>query len=147
VGLVTYEGYTEEAIIPVPGDVPTLGFGTTGGVKLGDKTTPPKALRRALIDIQKFEGAVKSCVRMPLTQTEYDLLVDFSYQYGAATLCKSTMVREINAGNYEASCRGYLLYKRVAGRDCSLPGSTCRGVWVRSKARYDACMLAVGGGT
>jgi len=35
-------------VIPVKGDVPTIGFGTTTGVKLGDTTTPPKALARAL---------------------------------------------------------------------------------------------------
>ncbi len=62
VGIVAHEGYSDAAYIPVPGDVPTIGFGTTGGVKLGDRTTPTKALSRALTDIQKFEGALKECV-------------------------------------------------------------------------------------
>ena len=48
VGIVLHEGYTDRAVIPVKGDVPTIGFGTTSGVKLGDTTTPPKALARAL---------------------------------------------------------------------------------------------------
>lgn len=47
VGIVLHEGYTDHAVIPVKGDVPTIGFGTTTGVKLGDTTTPPKALARA----------------------------------------------------------------------------------------------------
>ena len=59
VGLVMQEGYTDRAVIPVKGDVPTIGFGTTGGVKMGDTITPPKALARALTDVQKFEGALK----------------------------------------------------------------------------------------
>ena len=46
VGIVLHEGYTDRAVIPVKGDVPTIGFGTTTGVKLGDTTTPPKALAR-----------------------------------------------------------------------------------------------------
>jgi lysozyme len=29
VGLVLHEGYSDRAIIPVKGDVPTLGFGST----------------------------------------------------------------------------------------------------------------------
>ena len=46
VGLVQYEGYTDRAVIPVPGDVPTIGFGTTEGVSMGDRTTP-HALRHS----------------------------------------------------------------------------------------------------
>ncbi len=41
VGIVLHEGYTDRAVIPVKGDVPTIGFGTTTGVKLGDTITPP----------------------------------------------------------------------------------------------------------
>lgn len=54
VGLALHEGYSDKAIIPVKGDIATIGFGTTGGVKLGDTITPPRALMRALQDIQKF---------------------------------------------------------------------------------------------
>ena len=46
VGIVLHEGYTDRAVIPVKGDVPTIGFGTTTGVKLGD--TPPRRRRRWL---------------------------------------------------------------------------------------------------
>ena len=38
VGIVLHEGYTDRAVIPVKGDVPTIGFGTTSGVKIGDTT-------------------------------------------------------------------------------------------------------------
>ncbi|MGL4639742.1 MAG: glycoside hydrolase family protein, partial [Shewanella sp.] len=62
VGLLAHEGYREQAYIPVPGDVPTIGFGTTVGVKMGDKITPPSAIARALQDANKFEGALKQCV-------------------------------------------------------------------------------------
>ncbi|MBD3814505.1 MAG: lysozyme, partial [Betaproteobacteria bacterium] len=31
VGIVLHEGYTDRAVIPVKGDVPTIGFGTTTG--------------------------------------------------------------------------------------------------------------------
>ena len=39
VGIVLHEGYTDRAVIPVKGDVPTIGFGTTSGVKIGDLAT------------------------------------------------------------------------------------------------------------
>lgn len=70
VGIVIHEGYTDRAVIPVKGDVPTIGFGGTTKtdgtpVKLGDQTTPPEALARVLRDVQKFEGAIKTCVIVP----------------------------------------------------------------------------------
>lgn len=147
VGLIMHEGYTDTAIIPVKNDRPTVGFGSTfradgTPVQLGDKITPPQAVARTLAHIQKDETSIKQCVTAPLSQTEYDLMVDFAYQYGVKRLCESAMVGEANRGNYEASCNGYLLYKRTPdGFDCSTPGNKrCRGVWLRSKARYDKCV-------
>lgn len=104
VGIALNEGYTEKAVIPIPGDVPTLGFGTTGGVKLGDKTNPPAALSRALQDVNKFEGALKKCVKVPLHQYEYDSLVDFAYNVGPTKFCGSTLVKKLNAGDYAGAC-------------------------------------------
>lgn len=104
VGVTQYEGYTGTAVQPLPGDVPTIGFGTTAGVRMGDKITPPVALARALTDISKFEGAIKQCVRVPLHQYEYDAYVSLAYNIGAARFCDSTLVRELNAGNYESAC-------------------------------------------
>lgn len=105
VGIVLHEGYTDRAVIPVPGDVPTLGFGTTEGVQIGDTTTPPKALARALTGINKFEGAVKQCVTVPLHQYEYDAALSLSYNIGASAFCSSTVVQRFNAGDYSEACR------------------------------------------
>jgi lysozyme len=146
--LVGHEGYTDRAVIPVKGDVPTVGFGSTvredgSRVEMGDTITPQKAIARSLWHIQKDERGIKSCITAPLSQVEYDLMVDFSYQYGVPKLCKSSMAREANAGNYAQSCAAYLEYKKVAGYDCSTPGNRrCAGVWTRSQERYQACMAA-----
>ncbi len=148
VGLIAHEGYTDEAVIPVKGDRPTVGFGSTfkedgSPVKMGDTITPQKAIARTLAHVQKDERGLKSCVIAPLNQVEYDLMVNFAYQYGSDSLCKSSIVKFANAGNYKASCEAYLLYKRVNGYDCSTPGSKrCPGVWLRSKERYNTCMDA-----
>ena len=42
VGIAVHEGYKDEAYIPVRGDVPTIGFGTTAGVKMGRKSPPAR---------------------------------------------------------------------------------------------------------
>ena len=148
VALVTHEGYTGSAVVPTQGDRPTVGFGSTfrddgSPVRLGDTITPPQALARTLAHIQKDESALRQCVTAPLHQREYDLLVDFSYQYGAKATCASSMVRLANAGRYAESCGAYLRYRFAAGYDCSTPGNKrCWGVWTRQLNRHNQCMEA-----
>ncbi len=147
VGLITHESYTDRAIIPVPGDRPTVGFGSTfrddgTRVQLGDTITPPKAVARTLAHITKDETRLKQCVTAPLSQAEYDLLVDFSYQYGSAAACSSSIVRLTNAGRYAEACEQYARWRFVAGRDCALPGSGCRGVALRANERRAKCLEA-----
>ena len=147
VGLVMHEGYKEKAYIPVAGDVPTVGFGSTikedgSPVQLGDTITPTKALKRSHHHIQKDEVGVKQCVSAPVSQAEYDLLIDFSYQYGVGTLCGSSIVKNINKGNYIEACNSYLNFKYAGGVNCSRRNSGCYGVWKRSKERHKTCMAA-----
>lgn len=165
VSLWQHEGWTDKAIIPVKGDVPTVGPGLTkrpdgSPVRMGDTIKPLEGIARSFAHIQKDEAGIKKCVTAALTQNEYDTMVSFAYQYGVPTLCGSSIVREANAGNYAASCKAYKSYKLVRaapgekegpgflrGRngvlyyDCSTPGNRrCPGVWTRSQERYNQCM-------
>lgn len=124
VGIAVHEGYRSDAYIPVPGDVPTIGFGTTQGVRMGDTITPTAALQRKLDDVRKFEGALKQCVRVPLHQHEYDAYVSLSYNIGSGAFCGSTLVRLLNAGDYAGACDQILRWDRFQGR--ALPGLTAR---------------------
>ena len=124
VGIALHEGYSDRAIIPVPGDVPTIGFGETQGVKLGDKTTAPKALVRLMDDVAKREGIIKRCVRVPLSQGEYDAYMSLAYNIGTGAFCNSTLVRKLNAQDYDGACKAILDWDKFKGR--ALPGLTAR---------------------
>ena len=116
VAIVLHEGYRENAYIPVAGDIPTIGFGTTSGVKLGDRTTPEKALQVAIRDVQNFEGAIKECVKVPLTQNEYDAYVSLSYNIGANAFCRSTLVKRLNSQDYIGACNQILRWDQFKGK-------------------------------
>jgi lysozyme len=133
VGLAMTEGYRDAAYIPVAGDVPTIGFGTTEGVKIGDTITPPKALVRALNDVSKFEGAIKRCVTVPLHQHEYDAYVSMTYNIGASAFCNSTLVKKLNAGDYEGACLEIKRWNRQGGK-------VSVGLTRRREAEYRQCM-------
>lgn len=147
--IVSHEGYTDRAVVPIPGDRPTVGFGSTFNpdgtpVKMGDSVTPQKALRMSIAHIGNDEARLRQCVTGPLSQAEYDILVDFAYWRGTGGACRSEVVRHINAGNYTASCEAYLSLdsRRAAGRDCKDQASRCRGVWLRAQERHKKCLEA-----
>lgn len=132
VGIAVHEGYSSRAYIPVPGDVPTIGFGTTGGVQMGDTITAPQALVRALQDVQAFEGALKRCVRVPLHQHEYDAYISLAYNIGPTAFCGSTLVRKLNAQDYAGACKEILRWDRFKGEPL-------RGLTIRRQKEYQLC--------
>ena len=149
VGWATHEGYTTNAVIPTKGDVPTLGYGSTvhedgRRVQMGERTDPVSALKKAYAHISREEQRFRdSLPGVELTQAEYDLYMDFVYQYGSGAWATSSMRREVMAGNYRSACDALLRYRFAAGYDCSTPGNRrCMGVWTRQQARHKACLEA-----
>lgn len=133
VGIALHESYRESAYLPTPQDVLTIGFGTTDGVKLGDKTTPERALVRLLADADKYQTALKRCIGdVPMYQREWDAVVSWAYNVGTGAACGSTLVRKLKAGDYPGMCRELLRWDRQKGR--VLPGLT-----KRRQAEYRMC--------
>lgn len=129
VGLAVHEGYRNEAYIPVPGDVPTIGFGSTGGVKMGDRTTPVRSLVRLLDEVEGvYAAGVKRCVTVPLYQHEYEAFVRLAYSVGVPTFCRKArpgkppnLIDLINAERYAEACARIEAFKYGPGRKV-LPG-------------------------
>ena len=143
------EGFTDHAVIPTKGDVPTLGHGSTRWedgrpVKMSDTITRARAeiLARNLNSQAEKEFAA-SLPGVKLHQEEFDLYMDFVGQYGMGTWRKSSMRRDLLVDNYAQACRDLLKYKFAAGFDCSTPGNKrCWGVWTRQLDRHAKCMAA-----
>ena len=133
VGIAVHEGYREAAYRPVPGDVPTIGFGTTAGVQMGDRIKPVQALVRKLADVQRFEGALRTCVTVPLHQHEYDAFLSLAYNIGSGAFCGSTLVRLLNQGDYRGACDQILRWDRFQGQPL-------RGLTLRRQAEHRQCL-------
>jgi lysozyme len=111
VGIISHEGYTERAVIPVPGDVPTIGLGSTvhedgSPVQMGETITPPKAIRLSVAHIAKDEVQLRKCFfgDSKLYQHEWDAYVSLGYNIGFGAVCRSSIPAKVRAEQYEAAC-------------------------------------------
>lgn len=145
--LVATEGFIGTARSPVPGDVATVGFGSTRHadgtpVKVGETITPTAAVELAVRDVAVKEAILKDCITVPLHQYEYDAYVYLSYNVGPAAVCRSSIPRKLAAGDYEGACKTILDFRRVQGRDCSLPQNArfCGGIWTSRQKWTRICL-------
>jgi len=65
-------------------------------------------------DIAKYEEAVKSNVKVPLTQYQYDALVSFTYNIGTGGFKNSSALKELNKENYNIVPSKMLLWNKPA---------------------------------
>ena len=134
VGIAVHEAYRPTAYLPTPNDVPTIGFGTTEGVKLGDKITVERALVRLLADTQKHQQAMVACLPgVELHQHEFDAFASLAYNIGTGAFCRSTLANRLRSGDYEAACREILKWDYAGGKRLA-------GLTKRRQAEYQQCM-------
>lgn len=145
------EGWSGKATIPVAGDPPTAGLGSTTkdngqAFKLGEAITPPQAIRLAVRDIDRKETVLRTCFSdAELFQYEWDAYVDLAYNVGPAAVCNSSIPVKVLAGEYEAACKTIQDFRFVRGRDCSLAQNKgfCGGIWTRRQQMTTLCLSGV----
>lgn len=137
IGLAVHEGYRDTAYVPVKGDVPTIGFGDTHGVRMGDRTDPVRALIRLGGHVERFQHQLRACVGdVPMHQHEWDAIVSWAYNVGPQAACSSTLVRKLQAGDYDGACTELLRWTKFKGRE--LPGLV-----KRRREEHAKCMGAM----
>lgn len=136
VGIAVNEGYKDEAYIPVRGDVPTIDFGRTKGVKMGDKSNPVRGLQYLLDEVENvYAAGVKRCVKVPLFQHEYEAYVSLAYNIGVSAFCGSTLVKLLNQERYSEACAQIKRWDLFHGKPL-------RGLTIRREAEYRQCINA-----
>jgi lysozyme len=108
-----------------PAGIWTIGYGHTSAagapeVVQGMTITQVEAndiLRR---DLVKYEKGVEALVKQPLTQHQFDVLVDFAYNAGVGSLKSSTLLKKINAGEFDAVPAELMKWTKGGGK--VLPG-------------------------
>jgi len=93
---------------------------------MGDTITKERAEELLREDVKRFEGYVDRLVKVPLTQGQYDALVSFVYNLGPGALERSTLLDQLNRGDYDSAAEQF-------GRWVFAGGKTLAGL-VRRRA-------------
>lgn len=118
--IISFEGIRLEAY-KCPAGVWTIGVGSTQPpVHPGEVITKKEAMDRFDRDLVKFEKAVDRLVTVPLTQNQFDALVSFTFNVGEGALAKSTLLKKLNAGDYDAVPAELMKWTKGGGKE--LPG-------------------------
>ena len=104
-----WEGFRKDAY-PDPGSVNglpvTIGYGQTRrngkAIQLGDTITKAEALVWLKAELARVASVVERLVKVPLTDNQFGALVSFTYNVGDDAFAKSTLLKKLNAGDYEA---------------------------------------------
>ncbi|WP_256544412.1 lysozyme [Pseudomonas sp. HMSC08G10] len=75
-----------------------------------------QAERMLLNDVQCFEPEIQRLVTTPLSQNQWDALVCFTYNLGAANLESSTLRRMLNAGDYAGAAAQFPRWNKAGGK-------------------------------
>lgn len=86
-----------------PAGIPTIGYGHTKGVKLGDTCTKEQAEKWLENDFFTAKQEVKAVVKVPLRENQLDALASFVFNLGVRKLTQSTLLKKLNAGDYNGA--------------------------------------------
>lgn len=99
-------------------NVPTVCYGETRGVKMGDRYTKAECDAMLGEGLRDFEKGMRKCLDQPdsIPDKTYVAFLSFSYNVGVGAFCKSTLVRKANAGDLRGACNELPRWNKAGGR-------------------------------
>lgn len=79
----------------------TIGYGHTKGIEEGMEITQQEAEDMLVEELHEYENYINDNVTAPLSQNQFDAMVSWVYNLGPANLKASTLLKVLNAGDYD----------------------------------------------
>lgn len=131
-----WEGKRNYAYIPIPGDVPTICYGHTKNVKLGDYKTDAECLALLEEDAGIYYAGIDPCIHDDVPVSVQASLLELAVNVGVSGACKSGYVRKANAGDYLGACADLDKWVRAGGK-------TIKGLVNRRNASQEMCVKSL----
>lgn len=88
-----------------------------GKVKTGQRFTPAQCTELLAPALKKYLAAIEPCIKVDLPDNTKGALLDAAYNAGPAAVCRSPMIRKMNAGDIRGGCNAFAgWYIRASGR-------------------------------
>lgn len=110
--LTTFEGCRLNAYDDGTG-VWTIGYGHTKGVSPGMSMTQSEAEDCLRQDLEIFESYVENAVQSTLNDNQFSALVCFCFNVGPGGFGGSTLLKRLNAGDYEAAANQFPVWNKA----------------------------------
>ncbi len=78
-----------------------------GKVKVGTRFTKEQCAKLLGESLPKYLVPLDKCIKVPLPVSVVSALLDASYNAGAGAVCRSPMLKHMNAGNIRAGCDAF----------------------------------------
>lgn len=131
-----YEGLRTVAYRDVVG-IPTVCFGETRGVKMGDSYTVEQCKTMLGNGLIEFAAGVDRCLTANVPDKSYTAFVSLAYNIGTGAFCRSTVVRKANAGDLVGACNAISMWDKAGGR-------VIRGLTIRRADEKRLCLEGAG---
>jgi lysozyme len=103
----------------------TICYGHTGpDVSPGVRKSLEECKALLVKDLDKHAEPLERCIKVPMSDSRYVAVLSLAVNIGSAGVCKSSIVRLLNAGEDKAACDAFLKFNRAAG--FVMPGLTRR---------------------
>tara|TARA_A100001515_G_scaffold37210_1_gene29281 strand:- start:5 stop:451 length:447 start_codon:yes stop_codon:yes gene_type:complete len=79
----------------------TIGYGHTKGIEEGMEISQEEAEQMLVDELHEYENYINKYVTAPLSQNQFDAMVSWVYNLGPANLKASTLLKVLNAEDYE----------------------------------------------
>jgi lysozyme len=115
--VASWEGVRTYAYRDVVG-IPTVCFGETRGVKMGDRYTMDECKAMLGDGLVEFEMGMRRCLKNPdiIPPKAYTAFLSLSYNIGTGAFCGSSVARKANAGDIRGACNAIPAWNRAGGK-------------------------------
>lgn len=114
-----FEGLRTKAYVSgIKGDPPTVCYGETRGVRLGDQYTVAECKQMLADGLDEFSKGIDKCLKDPtrIPDKSYVAFLSVAWNIGQSAFCGSSMAKSINAGNIAAACDALLKWNKAGGK-------------------------------
>jgi lysozyme len=114
-------------------NLPTVCYGETEGVRLGDHYTPDQCADMLALKLPRYWREIERCIHVPTSDNEKIAFTSAAYNFGSGAFCKGAIARRLNAGNHVGACNALLAYDHASGVQV-------RGLTRRRQAERTLCL-------